>query len=515
MVIYQTPKMSEIYLRDDKFARLGYGPRLTPDDIRYALDNIRSQRPFDIKQVNKGYILKFHNDKDVNYIMCQPTYSKLQQQYLTPDLSKDTRFHREVIALDVPESILELPIQDLQDELQVKNNIHIMKLTKFTSEYSNRHFIKMILDTRASKEQVIRQGIVYLFQARLHVRNTGPPPPDRSSARQPTVGRSSGPNAATFHHQGPLLSRASNWANANLGNGSQRQHTSTTANNTPQGHQATSLNDPNLDFNLKAFDLISARLSQGQKNPEIYMFIFNSILSHNGYPEINFPKDILITDPSKSNANATTSYPSPDVPSTPNLIPPTPAPSHPTLAPQAPVSPTPISPVISDLKQIVPVTLALPPLASLPLALPHDPKPKAITQSPKLHADPLPLENVISQLSFDSSTFMSPSGIPAPLVTPYLNEISISTTTAEGLFVNLQTLTPTLTGNISKCPSNTSTICLTNILQSIFTLAASNSPNEHHKNKTNKKKAKAIHNINVTSTYKMRPRNQLNNQNGL
>ena len=300
--------MTEIYLRDDRYAQ-GSAPKLSKENIENILREVNSKPPLDIFPVSRGFIVKFESDEDVNYLMDDKIFQKLRHKYITADLSKDTRFYREVLITDVPLTIYEENKWDICDELEYHNNITILYITPFRSHRSGKYFIKIILDTRSSKENIINKGILYLFNARLKAINSCPPPPERSTF--PTS--QSPPNdinnawaqgsrqehTSTSTSQGPPNSIRNAWTE-----GSRQEHTSTSTSSEPQNEQATTEPNPlkmNETFNLKAFDIISSRLSDGLENPDTYIFYFNEMLKHNGYPEVNIPRDILIKKPSIPN----------------------------------------------------------------------------------------------------------------------------------------------------------------------------------------------------------------------
>ena len=94
----------------------------------------------------------------------------------------------------------------------------------------------------------------------------------------------------------------------------QRQPTSTTNGSISENDQAASnhsQSDQHETFNLKAFDVISATLSQGLANPEGYIVLFNKFLVHYGYPQINVPSDIFSKVNIGSNTQSTSTNTSP------------------------------------------------------------------------------------------------------------------------------------------------------------------------------------------------------------
>ena len=105
------------------------------------------------------------------------------------------------------------------------------------------------------------------------------------------------PSSPTLQNHGPRVPSESVWQNNGPPRGTQQEHTSTPNNRNSLDDQATHEPDQsnsNVNFHMKAFDLMSVSLSQGLDNPELYVYIFNQFLTHNGYPEINVPKEAFI-----------------------------------------------------------------------------------------------------------------------------------------------------------------------------------------------------------------------------
>ena len=194
------------------------------------------------------------------------------------------------------------------NELERQNAIKVNKLTAYRSEYSSRNFFKVILANRADKELIVRRGILYLYNARLHVTNSCQPPPDRRARpdtaaaaaataaepqppaiseppaipEAPTLNVTSEPpvpSAQTPTNQGSPTPRVNAVSNPDA----QQQHTSTSSNGASLNGQVTQVSShlqPNTDIQIRVFDTISARLSQGLRNPEFYVYLFNKCLVH-------------------------------------------------------------------------------------------------------------------------------------------------------------------------------------------------------------------------------------------
>ena len=124
--------MTELYIRDDRFASNAAGPRLTADDIRNILWDVGADPPSKIIQKPKGFIVNFRSEKIANRVMHYAIYDRLIERHLTPDLSRYTRYYREILISDIPDAIYdEESTNDIWEELQYQNNIKILQLTPF------------------------------------------------------------------------------------------------------------------------------------------------------------------------------------------------------------------------------------------------------------------------------------------------------------------------------------------------------------------------------------------------
>ena len=403
--------MTEIYLRDDKFANQRSALKLSTDHVKNILEDIGSDPPTFIKPVGKGFIIKFRYESDVNYIMNRHTYKQLQKRYLTPDLTKDTRYHRELLLSDIPDAIMDESTEDMAQDLEDQYDIRIINTVSYTPSNSTRNFVKIVLQTRTDKEKILSKGLVYLFHARIRVSNSCPQPPDRS------LNQNIRPSTATPRQHGPSAPNTNAWHNNGLHGSNQQEHTSTPSDSSSSKNLDNHKIDPIVNFHINAFNVMSVSLSQGLENPDIYVYIFNKFLTHNGYPEINVPKDALIK---KHNNSATQ-------PSTTNTTPSTPA-------TQTPIQPTHVSPPI-------------------PNSAPHIPP--TSTTDPTI---PNLLPNSTSALSLNT-TPASTQTLPAtPASTQTHHTTPASTQTLPATPVGTQTLPATPAGTLSLPPTPASSL---------------------------------------------------------
>ena len=495
--------MTEIYLRDDKFAE-GLAPQLTKVNIENILRDVNSKQPIDIFPVSRGFIVKCESDQDVNYLMDNEIYHKLSHKNVTADLSKDTRFHREVLITDIPLTIYDEDKWDIADELEYQNNITILCITPFISQRSGKYFIKIILDTRSSKENIINKGIVYCFNARLKAINSCPPPPERptfpTSQGPPNSANNAWPQGSRQQHtsapkrQGPTNNTNNAWSQGSRqqhtsasSEGSQQQHTPTSTSSEPQNEQAITEPNPldiNETFNLKAFDIISTRLSDGLENPDTYIFYFNEMLKHNGYPEVNIPRDILIKKPS-----------------IPNLQPSASNNDLATLTVQ--------TPILSDSSQ-------------QPISQSGIPTP-AVTPSPNLP------EQKIATLASLATEALNLLNMPQPLVrdlmkltgkTYLMHSLTTSSPAIRNPSNSLHEPSPTLTSPILITPTpsqnliNCSIISPIELISRLFNVTASyNSENQSHKTPKMPKRhtlPSKLSRKTVNTSYKLRTQRRLN-----
>ena len=100
---------------------------MTTNDMRNILFDNRIEPPIYIQQKPRGFLVNFRNEGVVNHIM-KYNYETLYDRNLTPSLSNATRFYREILISDIPNTIYDEETENAMiEELETQNNITILK----------------------------------------------------------------------------------------------------------------------------------------------------------------------------------------------------------------------------------------------------------------------------------------------------------------------------------------------------------------------------------------------------
>ena len=161
--------MCEIYIRDiliDKESD-GKGARRSLEEINEILTNIIPRPTSSMRKVRLGFTIAYQNDEDANYFLKDNVITKLQEKNLLARFSFNTQEQREIYIPNVPQSTFNKIESHLLVELEAKNSISILKLDKFHSFATSKNYIKIIMENKQAKDQLVNKGKVYLYQLEL------------------------------------------------------------------------------------------------------------------------------------------------------------------------------------------------------------------------------------------------------------------------------------------------------------------------------------------------------------
>ena len=146
------------------------------------------------------------------------------------------------------------------------------------------------------------------------------------------------------------------WAINDVSRGARNHHTPSTSSsdnivdNSPL-FSNSQYSDSIYNSHVQSFKAICSHLSTGPENPEIFVYMYNLLLSHHGYPSVSVPESIILaskevtrnnpthTPPSQSLFTLTQSSSQSQSPSAPDSQPPS-APTPPSQSPTTPGSTT-------------------------------------------------------------------------------------------------------------------------------------------------------------------------------
>ena len=164
--------MRGIYLRDILLPNDydGRAPRRSADDIKQILSRIIPIDPGLIVKQKLGFSVCFQDENYVNYIFKREIFNKLQEEQLLAQLSHDTEVNRVIYILNAPDTIYNKPDAHLLTAIEYSNNVTLLRLDKFYSNLSRKRYIKLTLDNKKTRDDLIAIGKIHVFNAELPVR---------------------------------------------------------------------------------------------------------------------------------------------------------------------------------------------------------------------------------------------------------------------------------------------------------------------------------------------------------
>ena len=110
--------MSEAYIFDKNTSENGV--KRTYHEINNVISSVTPSNICikDIVSVGRGFIIKYGNEKDVNYLLESNTISALDSHKLVPNLTKAVAKEREIFLINAPEFIHEKTADEILTEIR-------------------------------------------------------------------------------------------------------------------------------------------------------------------------------------------------------------------------------------------------------------------------------------------------------------------------------------------------------------------------------------------------------------
>ncbi|CAL4114050.1 unnamed protein product [Meganyctiphanes norvegica] len=310
--------MSQVYVRDltvpnDHNGQIG---KRTIDDLHTILTEILlTISPISIDEKRLGFLVNFSADTDINHFFKPATISKLHKKQMTTRLSYASQMDREILILKTPNIIYTLPNLHLTDEIQQRNNVSVLHLEKFCSEKSKKNYIKITLNSKQEKVNVLKNGVLHIFQECLpvctksfNVRARAPENVTAAACPRIAVATSA---PATIHvpdesTNTPDIVHEKHLAIVPM-TPSDQEHTVVL----PKANKPSDLltqpcplhrrkmsfqhdqNVSNFKMFLHATIAICDRLNDGVDNPTVFVQAFNDILRHHGHSPVRVPQTVI------------------------------------------------------------------------------------------------------------------------------------------------------------------------------------------------------------------------------
>ena len=154
--------MSEAYIFDKNTSE--NGDKRTHHELNNIISSVTPSniRIKDIVPAGRGFIIKYDNEKDANYLLESNTISTLDSHNLVPNLTKAVAKEREIFLINAPDFIHEKPADEILTEIRKFTDtiIHV-KLIIIPS--SNRKYIILTAETHTARNDILTNQSLKLF----------------------------------------------------------------------------------------------------------------------------------------------------------------------------------------------------------------------------------------------------------------------------------------------------------------------------------------------------------------
>ena len=164
----------QIYLRDILAVRNNTSRKRTIPVIQQILYDTATTN-FDIQRINPtelGYLITHNTDKELNYIFNPVIIDKLKDLNLKAELGNPIKKLREIVISGIPDYIYFKSEAELSQEIEIKNPIKVLALSKFVSPSNNNQYLFIILDSIEARDQTVIKGSIILFDKHLPAQKT-------------------------------------------------------------------------------------------------------------------------------------------------------------------------------------------------------------------------------------------------------------------------------------------------------------------------------------------------------
>ena len=190
----------------------GKSKRRTSEEIQGILAEVIPRAPKSVKQTKLGYRIFYDDDADINFFFKIDKVEYLKTKLLTPQLSYNSQEQRELYIIDISEEIYKKTDSTILLELEQENSLTILILEKFTSHKTNKRYLKLTLDSKNARDNIINKGLIKAFNENLTVLPKKSSKVTMASGTDPQQPQYGWQQKSSAQHQGLALSSDSNWA---------------------------------------------------------------------------------------------------------------------------------------------------------------------------------------------------------------------------------------------------------------------------------------------------------------
>ena len=130
-------EIAEIYVFDQN-------PRLRSiEDLRASIVEIATNPPYDIIEKTHGFIVKFHNESDCNFIFAENTKSYLATKQLTAALTKRMQSQRVIYIPNFPEHLFTHSDNTITANIELSNISYYLTSANSSQSHPTRNLLPL------------------------------------------------------------------------------------------------------------------------------------------------------------------------------------------------------------------------------------------------------------------------------------------------------------------------------------------------------------------------------------
>ena len=149
--------MAELFVYDNN------DPKLSDTVIDTLVNTLAIKRADTYINTGKGYISKFHQDVDVNYIFQPYAISYFATNKLSVSLSSHTQKQRNIYIPNPPNGFLNYHEQVYISDIRKRYGYHILSFKQFRSTKTGKYYFVLTPIDNTVTKQIIDAGNIVIF----------------------------------------------------------------------------------------------------------------------------------------------------------------------------------------------------------------------------------------------------------------------------------------------------------------------------------------------------------------
>ena len=149
--------MAELFVYDNNY------PKLTESEITILVNSIAPKRADTQINTGKGFIFKFHQDVDVNFIFTPYAISFFTTNKVAVSLSLHTQRQRHIYIPNPPIDYLGINEQEYISDIRKRYALNILSFKQFRSTKTGKYYFVLTPTDNTVTKQITDTGFIVIF----------------------------------------------------------------------------------------------------------------------------------------------------------------------------------------------------------------------------------------------------------------------------------------------------------------------------------------------------------------